>query len=184
MKFGGPHPGCELHSNIMAQTVKNSPAMQETWVWSLGGEDPPEEGMATHSSILAWRILWTEEPGKLQSMGLQRVAHNWATKHTLLVSVSPITLHVSCLCLYVSWSLVSCWGVLLVLEILAEWVTDWLKSARTDFEKTALVLSPCLTLITKPPWLPSGDALPLSPFPPSHCSHAGVEPYCLHHELF
>ena len=53
--------------------------MQETWVWSLGQEDLLEKGMATHSSILAWRISWTEEPGSLQSMGSQRVGHNWAT---------------------------------------------------------------------------------------------------------
>ena len=57
----------------MAQMVKNLPAMQETLVQSLGQEDPLEKGMATHSSILAWRIPWTEEPGGLQSMGLQRV---------------------------------------------------------------------------------------------------------------
>ena len=53
-------------------------AMWETWVWSLGWEDPPEEGMATHSRILAWRILWTEEPGGLQSMGLQRFRQDWS----------------------------------------------------------------------------------------------------------
>ena len=53
----------------MAQTVKNQPAMQETQVQSLDQEDPLEKGMATHSSILAWRILWTEEPSGLQSMG-------------------------------------------------------------------------------------------------------------------
>ena len=53
--------------------VKNPPAVREAWVPSLGGEDLLEEGMATHSSILAWRIPWTEEPGRLQSMGLQRV---------------------------------------------------------------------------------------------------------------
>ena len=55
----------------MAQTVKNLPAMQETQVRSLGWEDPLEKGMATHSSIHAWRIPWTEEPGGLQSMGSQ-----------------------------------------------------------------------------------------------------------------
>ena len=55
------------------------PAMRETWVWSLGREDPLEKEMATHSSILAWRIPWTEEPGGLQSTGLQRVGHDWAT---------------------------------------------------------------------------------------------------------
>ena len=57
----------------MAQLVKNLPAMQETQVQSLGWEDPLEKGMAAHSSILAWRIPWTEEPDGLQSMGLQRV---------------------------------------------------------------------------------------------------------------
>ena len=56
-----------------AQTVKNLPAMQETQVQSLGLEDPLEEGMGTHSSILSWKIPWTEEPGRIQSMVLQRV---------------------------------------------------------------------------------------------------------------
>ena len=56
--------------------VKNLPAMQETWVQSLGQEDPLEKGMALHSSILAWSIPWREEPGRLQSMGLQRLGHN------------------------------------------------------------------------------------------------------------
>ena len=56
--------------------VKNLPALQETWVRSLGQEGPLEKGMATHSSILAWRIPWTEEPEGLQSMALQRVGHD------------------------------------------------------------------------------------------------------------
>ena len=56
--------------------VKNMPAMQETEVGSLGWEDPLEKRIATHSSILDWRILWTEEPGRLHSIGLQRVGHN------------------------------------------------------------------------------------------------------------
>ena len=60
----------------MAQTVKNLPAMRETWVQSLGWEDPLEEGMAIHSSILAWRIPRTEVPGQLQSMGSQTVGHD------------------------------------------------------------------------------------------------------------
>ena len=60
----------------VAETVRNPPAMQETWVQSLGQEDPLEEEMATHSSILAWRIPWTEEPGGLQSMVSQRVRHD------------------------------------------------------------------------------------------------------------
>ena len=59
-------------ASLTAQTVKNLPVMRETWVQSLGREDPLEKGMATHSSILGWRIPWTEEPGGLQSMGSQR----------------------------------------------------------------------------------------------------------------
>ena len=60
----------------MAQTVKNPPEMQETWVGSLGQEDSLEKGLATHSSTLAWRIPWTEELGRLQSMGSQRGGHD------------------------------------------------------------------------------------------------------------
>ena len=63
-------------ASLVVQTVDNLPAIQKTWIQSLGQEDPLEEEMATHSSILAWRIPWTEEPGGLQSMGLQRVRHD------------------------------------------------------------------------------------------------------------
>ena len=63
-------------TSLVAQTVKNLPAMLETWVQSLGRENPMEKGMATHSNILAWRIPWTEESGGLQSVGSQRVGHN------------------------------------------------------------------------------------------------------------
>ena len=65
-----------LGASLVVQTVKNLPAMRETWVQSLGQEDPLEKGMATHSSIPAWIIPRTEEPGGLQSMGSQRVGHN------------------------------------------------------------------------------------------------------------
>ena len=63
-------------ASLVAQTVTNLPAMQETQVQSLGQEDSLDKGMATHSSILDWRIPWTAEPGRLQSMGLQRVGHD------------------------------------------------------------------------------------------------------------
>ena len=59
----------------IAQVVKHLPAVQETWIWSLGQEDPLEKGMATHSSIIAWKIPWTEDPGGLQSVGSQKVWH-------------------------------------------------------------------------------------------------------------
>ena len=63
-------------SSLMAQRLKRLPAMRETWVLSLGQEDPLEKEMATHSNILAWKIPWIEEPGGLQSTGLQRVGHD------------------------------------------------------------------------------------------------------------
>ena len=65
-------------ASLVAQMVKNRPARWETHVWPLGQEDPLEERLATHSSILAWKIPRTEEPGGLQSMGSQGVGHNWA----------------------------------------------------------------------------------------------------------
>ena len=68
--------GSIVFSSLVAQMVKNLPAMQETQVQSLGWEDPLEKGMTTHSSILAWRIPKTEEPGGLESMGWQRVRHD------------------------------------------------------------------------------------------------------------
>ena len=68
-----------MHPVLMAQMVKNLPAMQETPVQALGQEDPLEKGMATHFSILAWRISRTEESGELQSMGSQRIGHSWVT---------------------------------------------------------------------------------------------------------
>ena len=69
-------------ASLVAQLVKNPPEMWETWVWSLDWDDPLEEGMATHSSILAWRIPWAEESGGLQSMESHRVGHDWVTKHS------------------------------------------------------------------------------------------------------
>ena len=71
-------------ASLVAQLVKNPPAMWETWVRSLGWEDPLEKGMATHSSILAWRIPWTEEHGWLQSVGSQRVGHDLATEQKIV----------------------------------------------------------------------------------------------------
>ena len=67
----------------MAQRLKRLPGIQETWVRSLGREDPLEEEMATYTSIIAWRIPWREEPGRLQSMGLQRVGYGGATSLSL-----------------------------------------------------------------------------------------------------
>ena len=70
-----PDPGIEPGS-LLSEPPQSLPGMQETWVQSLGGEDPLEKEMAIHSSILAWKILWMEEPSRLQSMGSQRVGHD------------------------------------------------------------------------------------------------------------
>ena len=67
---------CLEHNFPGGSGPKTPPAMLETWVLSLGLEDPLEKGLATHSSIIAWRIPWTEEPGRLETMGLQRVGHD------------------------------------------------------------------------------------------------------------
>ena len=72
-------PYCSTRVSQTAQMVKNLPAMWETQVWSLSGVNTLEKGMETHSSILSWRIPWTEEPGRLQSVGLQRVGLDWAS---------------------------------------------------------------------------------------------------------
>ena len=68
--------GFSRQESLMAQAVKNPAAVQKTWVPSLGWKDPLEKGMATHFRILTWRILWTEEPGGLESMGLQRARYD------------------------------------------------------------------------------------------------------------
>ena len=82
MRAGGTNPGSSVYYKGFPgkeSVVKNLPATQEIQVQSLGQEDPLQKEMATHSSILAWEIPWTEEPGGLQSTGLQRLGHNFAT---------------------------------------------------------------------------------------------------------
>ena len=76
-------------ASLVAQWLKNLPETQETWVQSLGWKDPLEKEMATHSSILAWRISWAEEPGRLQFMGSQRVRHDWVSIYFTPVIPSP-----------------------------------------------------------------------------------------------
>ena len=71
-------------TSLVAQLVKNLPAVQETWVLFLGWDDPLEKEIATHSSIIAWEIPWMGDPGNLQSMGSQRIGHDWATSLYLL----------------------------------------------------------------------------------------------------
>ena len=75
-----------IWASLVAQRLKHLPPMRETWVRSLGREDPLEKEMAIHSSLLAWRISWMEKPGRLQSTGSQRVGHDWATSPYLTYS--------------------------------------------------------------------------------------------------
>ena len=95
-----------LQASLVAQSVKILPAVQETWVWSLGREDPLEKEMATHSSTLAWKILGREEPGGLQSMGSQRVGYDWVTNTSLhfivFITFSFSTLEILLYCLLAS----------------------------------------------------------------------------------
>ena len=79
--------------SLVAQMVKRLPAMRETWVQPLGQEDLLEKEMATHSRTLAWKIQWMEEPGGLQSMGLQRVRHNWTTSLSFLSDIGNFVIH-------------------------------------------------------------------------------------------
>ena len=99
-----------LWASLVAQTVRYLPAMQETWVLSLDQEDPLENEMVTQSSTLTWKILWVEEPSRLQSMGSQRVGHNWATSLVIrsyrtvkqsLKSPSPVSIQSSIFNLFV-----------------------------------------------------------------------------------
>ena len=81
-------------TSLVAQMVKCLPTMRETWVRSLGWEDPLEKEMATHSSILAWKIPRMEEPGKLQSVGLERVGHDWATSPYLTLPPEMVVINI------------------------------------------------------------------------------------------
>ena len=88
-----------IWTSLVAQMVKRLSTMRETWVRSLGWEDLPEKEMAIHSSTIAWKIPWTEEPGRLQSMGSQRVGHDWAISlhFNLLLGTSRVVLVVKTL---------------------------------------------------------------------------------------
>ena len=96
---------------FMAQMAKNLPMMQETRVQSLGQEDPPEKEMATHSSVLAWRSLWTEEPGWLQSTGRQRGGRTRATNTNTQI-FGELSVHGLCWFFFLCWFLI---GFLLLL---------------------------------------------------------------------
>ena len=95
------HRYARVQASVVAQLVKNPPAMQETRVPSLGWEDPLEEGMATHSGILAWRIPQMEEPGGLQSMGVakRRTRLRGSAQHSMHVYMYPLTVCLSLLLL-------------------------------------------------------------------------------------
>ena len=86
---GSLRVGHDWAASLVAQTVKNLPAVPDTHIRSLDWEDPLEKGVATHSSIVSWRIPWTVEPGELQSVGSQRVGDNWATKTFTYCTLNP-----------------------------------------------------------------------------------------------
>ena len=138
--------------------VKCLPTMPETRVRSLGQEDPLEKEMATHSSTLAWRIPWMEEPGRLQSMGLQRVRHNWVTSlsfflsYTVCKSVTCIANTFNC---HFSWLLLKSNGTMVVAQIVKCLSTMWETWVRSlgwedSLEKEMAIHSSTLAL--KIPW--------------------------------
>ena len=100
---------CKLPDSLVPQLVKNLPAMEETQIPFLGRDDPLEKEMASHFSILAWRAPWTEEPGRLQFMGLKRVRHDWTLSNNNIVQVNtkPVTFSLVFTLLYLFPSLVS-----------------------------------------------------------------------------
>ena len=95
-------------ASLVTQMLKHLPAVQETWVWSLGWEDPLEKEMATHSSILAWKIPWMEKPGRLQSMELQRVGHDFAASLSFFYGLHRVNLTDIPLRYYIMWNLQTC----------------------------------------------------------------------------
>ena len=116
----------------VAQRVKNLPAMGESWVQSLGQEDPLKKGMVACSSIIAWRISWTEEPGGLQSMGSQRVRHDeWVTHTTQVPFPSPVFS-------------TACW---LFLPVCSTNTSKWLEIISVYFSETWLLLLISLFLL-------------------------------------
>ena len=152
---------------------------QETRVQSLGQEDPLEEEMATHSTILVWKIPWTEEPGKLQSMGLQRVGNAWATepRHTLtffhLLAFS-LSRH---LCVFFNWSIVD----LLICFILISSVNIviWIFIDHAPFiviikywlHSLCCTIYPCSLFILYRLVSGSESSTPIVPAPPPHPHH-------------
>ena len=139
-----------IRASLIAQLVKNLSAMQEIWVWSLGWEDPLEKGMVIHSSIFAWRIPWTEEPGRLQSLGSQRVGHDWATKEKremdknkhAFASVTAITTqdyNQKSLCLKGALNTCRCWQIQSVGSV----------SFRTNCINSTHLLKTCFILISQ-----------------------------------
>ena len=134
-------------SSPVARTVKHLPAMRETWVQSLGWEDPLEKEMAMHSSTFAWKIPWTEEPSRLWSMGSQRVRHDWATSLSL-----PFPTHRKGL-ISLTWDV---WFSLIINNLLMFWLpalccknshTSWLFRAVAQCDLR--LLSPGLKALRK-----------------------------------
>ena len=125
---------CTYPYTCMAQAVKNLPAIQETQVQILGQEAPLEEEMATHSSMLAWKIPWTEEPGGLYSMELQRVRHNWMTNtHLHMIPYSTLT--------YYSMGLIYCLHIFFFFHLsvcYSDWVVSMILSSSLLIHSSAL----------------------------------------------
>ena len=137
-------------ASLVVQRVEHLPAMQETWVPSLGQEDPLEEEMATHTDILAWKIPWTEKPGRVQSIGSQRIGNNWATS----LSLSPVIDGI--FSTFSSFQSLSCVGL---------FATPWIAAHQASLSITNSRSSHKLMSIE--PVMPSSHLILSSPSPPA-----------------
>ena len=144
-----------LRTSLVAQTVKCLSTMRETWVQSLGWEDPLEKEMTIHSSTIAWKIPWTEEPGRLQSMGSQRVRHDWATSLSFPWSHFVITFIGYSIVLKILGTVLSWekWLLVVIRCVISHEIKGWFlfgRKAMTNLDN--ILKSGDITLLTKVLW--------------------------------
>ena len=155
--------------------VKHLPTMQEAWVQSLGQEDLVEKEMTTHSSILAWKILWTEEPGRLQSTGLQRVRNDWVTSLSLQY-------------LFFFFNYLSAFWVFAAVRPFASYGEQRLCSADRAWTVVvaSLIVEPGSVVVASGPWSMGSIAVAPGPSGPAACGifpNQGLNPCLLHWQV-
>ena len=150
---------------MMAQTVKRLPIMQETQVRSLGQEDLLEKEMATHSSTVAWKISWMEEPGRLQSMGSQRVGHDWVTSVSMSMSMKWLQFmwkHSHFKVYHCAFKTLFCfWRLLSLVLLMQVWHLIWTRHQVHRCSLCLTTLSGTKTALVQASNFPGGKKLPV-----------------------